>query len=76
MMLAYLLFCTPFIAKTTLLKSLGDILELISNYTQTHINNHGKEGSGITQYPTSDGEQTVSILRVVSIVCVELLFLS
>lgn len=59
MMLAYLRFCTPFIAKTTLLKSLGDILELISNYIQTHINNHEKEGSDITQYPTSDGDQTV-----------------
>lgn len=47
MMLAYLLFCTPFLAKTTLLKSLGDIGELISNYTQTHINNHGKEGSEV-----------------------------
>lgn len=48
MMLAYLLFCTPFLAKTTLLKSSGDIGELISNYTQTHINNHGKEGSEVT----------------------------
>lgn len=29
MMLAYLLSCAPFIAQTTLLKSLGNILELI-----------------------------------------------
>lgn len=29
MMLAYLLLCTPFIAQTTLLKRLGNILELI-----------------------------------------------
>lgn len=83
MMLAYLLFCTPFVAQTTLLKSLGDSLELISNYTQNPHQSSWEGGKYITHCPTSDGHQTVTILRAtvtilraVRIVCAELLFLS
>jgi hypothetical protein len=49
MMLVNLLLYIPFIAKTTLLKNLGNILELISNYTQTHISDHQQEKNDETQ---------------------------
>lgn len=51
MMLAYLILSsTPFVAKATVLKSIGNIVGLISHYIQTHVGNHGKEKNNGSEY--------------------------